>query len=314
MLWSCTTTEKEADFYIWKNNPDLQKEELALLEKANTQTLHVRFFDIAASEGFPEQRSVLKEFSTANLSTEFVPTVFITNEAFQTDGKDYLQNLAEKTFEQIESMAHHFEMDFDEIQIDCDWMNSTQENYFEFLENLQEISQKEISSTLRLHQIKYKEQTGIPPIDKVYLMAYATSSPIEEENLNSILDLDLLKNYLSTINDYPLDFDIALPIYSWAIAKNHLGKKKLINGISSADLDADDFKLLDDGTYEVQRDLFLNGIYLNEGFTLKIEHISPELLKETKDYLDNKIKKPYRFVYYHLDREFTNRYSTKDLL
>ena len=95
---------------------------------------------------------------------------------------------------------------------------------------------------MRLHQVKDKQQTGIPKVNKVYLMCYATSSPLDNSNANSILEVNLLKNYLHNLQDYPLKMDIALPIYSWGIVTNHLGKKKLINALEEKDLQNRNFQ------------------------------------------------------------------------
>ena len=70
-------------------------------------------------------------------------------------------------------------------------------------------------------------------------MCYSTSSPLADTPENSILDVTTLKNYLSGIGEYPLKLDIALPIYSWGIVTNHLGKHKLINAVSEENLKAD---------------------------------------------------------------------------
>jgi hypothetical protein len=43
--------------------------------------------------------------------------------------------------------------------------------------------------------VKDKAQTGVPPVEKVYLMCYSTSSPLENSSKNSILDVVILKNY-----------------------------------------------------------------------------------------------------------------------
>jgi hypothetical protein len=45
---------------------------------------------------------------------------------------------------------------------------------------------------------------GIPPVRKVYLMCYSTSSPLENSDKNSILDIQILKNYLSEVQNYPI--------------------------------------------------------------------------------------------------------------
>ena len=200
-----------------------------------------------------------------------------------------------------------------EINIDCDWTARTRKVYFSFLGKLHKQSGKDISCTLRLHQIKYKKDTGIPPVSKGYLMCYATSNPTEEMTKNSILDMDLLKSYTKNINDYPLAFDIALPLYSWGIVTNHRGEKKLINGLTADDLQPPVFKQKDDFTYEVMQDCFLHGLYINKGFTVKIEAITPELLTEAKHYLNEKIDNDYAIVYFHLSKGFLERFTINEL-
>jgi hypothetical protein len=54
-------------------------------------------------------------------------------------------------------------------------------------------------------------------------MCYSTSSPLEKSDKNSILDVNILKSYLSKMEDYPVKkIEVALPIYSWGIITNHL--------------------------------------------------------------------------------------------
>jgi hypothetical protein len=150
-----------------------------------------------------------------------------------------------------------------------------------------------------------KEKTGVPPVDKGVLMCYATSQPTGKPDKNSILDIPLLKNYLQTVNDYPLDFDVALPLYSWGIVTNHLGKIKLINGLTAKEMEGNEnFKKLSENQFEVAEDCFFREFYLNKGFKIKIENITPELLREAKTFLDKKIKNDYHIVYYHLDKPF----------
>lgn len=300
-------------FYVWKTTPNLTEKEERVFDQTKAKNLYVRLFDIVTDLGKPTPQAVLKEWKT-ELSTEaFIPVVFITNETFAEINPSAREELARNTFELIEEITGQYDLDYKEIQIDCDWTETTKEAYFSFLKDLKKISEKEVTSTLRLHQVKYRRFTGIPPVDKVYLMAYATSSPIAEQEVNSILDLELLKDYLESINSYPLEFDIALPLYSWAIVSNHLGRKKLINGIAEEDLSPEDFEQKE-GRFIAKKDLFLEGLYINEGFEVKIEGISPALLKETKTYLNQKVKKPFAVVYYHLDHRFTDRFTIKDLL
>lgn len=315
-FWNCISESKNiplgTNFYVWKTQPDLTETEKSVFKKTQAQKLYVRFFDVAEENGRIQPRAILKNFDPNFISAEIVPTLFITNESFYDLNKEDSTVLAENIFTMLSKITSDLNIDYNEIQIDCDWTSSTKNNFFFFLEKLGELSQKNMSSTLRLHQIKYKESVGIPPVDKVYVMAYATSNPIENQEENSILDMDLLKDYTANINDYPLDFDIALPLYSWAIVSNHFDRKKLINGISEEDLTPDDFEKKE-SFYVAKNNVFLGGLYINKGFTVKIEGISPELLAEAKTYFEKKLTRPYHLVYYHLDRRFTNRFDLKEL-
>lgn len=145
-----------------------------------------------------------------------------------------IEDLASRVNTFIQTQMKHLGLGVaKEIQIDCDWTAATHDDYFKFLELLKKESSVPMSVTLRLHLVKDRDKTGIPPVDRVYLMCYATSSPLENSDHNSILDLGILKNYLAHIQDYPIKkMTVALPIYSWDIIENHLGKHKLINGLT----------------------------------------------------------------------------------
>ncbi|WP_192348393.1 hypothetical protein [Algoriphagus sp. Y33] len=305
----------QTHFYYWKSNARLGELEKETFETLQAEKLYIRLFDIDKKPGTqPEPVGVINAFDTTGLNAVYIPVVFITNRVFTGLTQEEIKLLAVNTHQLIGQISKKNKpINYGEIQIDCDWTNTTQSAFFSFLEHLKQLSNTEISCTLRLHQVKYKESTGIPPVDKVYLMAYATSSPLEDTKLNSILDLALLEDYLQTINEYPLPFDVALPLYSWAIVTNHLGEKKLINGVSTQELENENFEKNNSSTYTVLQDVFVRGMWLNKGFTVKVEAISPQLLRDTKIYFRKKIKQPYNLIYYHLDSLFLERFSIDDL-
>ena len=310
----CTQQNRpNIQFYHWKSTVDFNETEVQLFKNLRSNKLYLRLFDVDTKNGIVEPIGAINKFDSQTLSADYIPVIFITNRTFTNTTPNKITILAEHVSILISRITSDTKIfNFEEIQIDCDWTATTKENYFLFLETLKKITNKNITCTLRLHQVKFKKTTGIPPVKKVYLMCYATSNPIQNDGENSILDLDLLKDYLQKINDYPISFDIALPIYSWAIVTNHLGKSKLINAVTQSDLSTVNFKK-DNNNFTAIDDTFLKGFYVNKGFTIKVETISPELLNETKTFLKSKINQPYDIVYYHLDSIFTNRYSLKDL-
>lgn len=305
LLLSCEKNQTHSyTFYYWRTHLSLNQAEKGELKKATYPYLYTRFFDIDKVAGKFQPVGVMTKDQTFQTDKTIVPVVFIKNEVFYDITLEEINFLAKNVSTLIKKKQTEFNFKKSrEIQIDCDWTAGTNKEYFEFLKQLKEISGLEITCTLRLHQVKNSALSGIPPVDKVYLMCYSTSSPLENSTKNSILEVQTLKNYLSRINRYPLDVEVALPIFSWGIITNHLGKHKLINALSAKDLNRPEFKKISETEAEVLKDGFYFGFYLNKGFHIKVEEISNEQLTEVKNYLDTKLNS-YNIIYYHLDEKF----------
>lgn len=306
LIFSCSKKEKHPyTYYYWKTNLALNETEKKALAHSTTPYLYTRFFDVNKVNGKFEPVAVITKDKSFQTEKEIIPTVFITNQTFLNIKREEIPFLAKSIDDLIQKKAKDYQLvESKEIQIDCDWTAGTKDDYFKFLKELKKISNKEVTCTLRLHQVKDKDLMGIPPVDKVYLMCYSTSSPMENSIKNSILDLDILKSYLSKLEDYPLkNIEVALPIYSWGIVTNHLGKHKLINALSVKDLENPDFRKISDDQIEILKDGFYFGNFLNKGFKIKIEEISNEQLDYVIQFLDKKIQH-YNIIYYQLDSKF----------
>lgn len=316
LLTSCRQNPKHhIDFYYWKTEFSINNTEKDFFEKLGCKKLYLHFFDVdKENTEIRPKAKLIPVPSPLPLNTEYTPVIFITNRVFHDISKDQVQELAQHIFSLIKEIRTKNKIPANnEIQIDCDWTETTRKAYFAMLLELKRLSKEKISCTIRLHQVKYRNATGVPPVDKGYLMCYATSNPEEQTDINSILDIPLLKNYTANINDYPLNLDVALPLYSWAVITNHLGQIKLINGITENELQLPKFKKTAPNKFLVQEDMFFHGLYLNKDFIVKIEQITPELLAEAKNYLNTKIEKEYNIVYYHLDKQFLERFSIEQL-
>ncbi|ASK31636.1 hypothetical protein CEY12_16625 [Chryseobacterium sp. T16E-39] len=306
LLTSCSEKDKHPyTFYYWKTKLALDQEEKKALDKATAPYLYTRFFDINKVNGRFQPVAVITENKSFDTDKQIVPTVFITNQTFLNISKEEIQFLAENIHHLIEKKIKEYHLNAgQEIQIDCDWTAGTRDDYFSFLKQLKKISHKGVSCTLRLHQVKDKALMGIPPVEKVYLMCYSTSSPLENSDKNSILDVNILKSYLSKLEDYPIKkIEVALPIYSWGIVTNHLGKHKLINALSQNDLKNPNFKKVSDHEIEILKDGFYFGNYLNKGFMIKVEEITNDQLRDVITFLDKKIPE-FTIIYYQLDAKF----------
>jgi len=315
LLFSCDSTKNHPiDFYYWRSNFELTQQEKNVVNELQVKNIYIRLFDVDKLENQPKPIGTIKNFSASELQVNYIPTVFITNRTFVGLNEDEVKRLASNVNKLISEIARSGNLkSYSEIQIDCDWTKSTRANYFAFLEELKTVSNKQLSATLRLHQVKFKEREGIPPLDKMVLMCYATENPNEVVDRNSILDLDLAKDYLHNLENYPIKLDVALPIYSWAIVTNTIGKVKLVNSFSEDDLVGKPVVNKGKGIYEVTDDFFVEKFYLSKGFKIKVENINPELLSDSKAFLDSKLKYDYSIIYYHLDDKFTQQYNLKDL-
>lgn len=297
--------ERRYTFYYWKTHLTLDHAEKDALQKASLPFLYTRFFDVDKIYGKFQPVGVITKDESFATGKQIIPTVFITNRTFLNITDQEIKFLAKSIYGLVRKKASAYHLKTgNEIQIDCDWTAGTRDDYFKFLNELKKISGRTVTCTLRLHQVKDKKQMGIPPVDKVFLMCYSTSSPLENSDRNSILDVNTLKSYLSKVGDYPVkNIEVALPIYSWGIVTNHLGKHRLINALSGKDLNNPSFKKISDTEAEVLKDGFYFGHYLNKGFRIKVEEISDGQLQDVIGFLEKKIK-PFDIIYYQLDRKF----------
>ncbi|WP_353147061.1 hypothetical protein [Chryseobacterium sp.] len=303
---SCSKKEDHLyTFYYWKTNLKLDKDEKKALDRATVPYLYTRFFDVDKVDGKFQPVAVITKDQSFQTDKEIVPTVFVTNQTLLNISSEEIKFLAESIYHLVQKKTDEYHLKTgNEIQIDCDWTAGTRNDYFRFLKELKRVSGKEITCTLRLHQVKDKKQTGIPPVEKVYLMCYSTSSPLEKSDKNSILDVAVLKSYLSKIEEYPIkNIEVALPIYSWGIVTNHLEKHRLINALSEKDLNNPNFKKINENEAEILKDGFYFGNYLNKGFRIKIEEISTEQLEDVILFLQKKIPH-FNIIYYQLDSKF----------
>lgn len=306
LLTSCSKKQKHPyTFYYWKTHLKLNVPEKKSLSASTSPFLYTRFFDVDKINGKFQPVAVITQDKDFKTDHQIVPTVFITNKTFLHITKEEIHFLAESIHHLIKKKAFDYQLKINnEIQIDCDWTAGTKEDYFEFLKQLKHVAQKDITCTLRLHQVKDKNLMGIPPVEKVYLMCYSTSSPLEDSDKNSILDLNSMKNYLSKLEEYPITkIEVALPIYSWGIVTNHVNKHKLINALTVADLDKPDFKKISGNEVEILKNGFYFGNFLSKGFKIRVDEISQEQLNSAIAFLDKKLS-TYNIIYYQLDSKF----------
>lgn len=301
-------------FYHWKTNLSIDSTAILSLDALKVEKLYVKFFDIdwnsSAGEAIPKAILIANDF---DLKKEIIPTIYITNRTFLKSDENAQKVLAQRTAQKIKSISKKYGISSPkEIQFDCDWSGKTREAFFDFIK----IFRKEIevpiqiSSTIRLHQVKYFEKAGVPPVDRGMLMFYNMSDLDDWETENSILDLAEAEKYFQNFDRYPLTLDVALPAYSWAVLFRNGKLIKLIPEVKKTELSQ--FELLEKNRYKVKESTYFQGHYLYENDWIRYENIEPETLLKAANRLAGIIENPNLTVsFYHLGNHSFEDFSIK---
>ena len=297
-------------FYHWQTNLELSQTEQAYLDSLAVQKLYAKFFDVEwdAAREMPVPLAEVEIGEIAQL--DIVPCIFITNRTFQNLSDEKIPWLAERVDEKLRELWQQLPgQALREVQFDCDWTASTRDRFFQFLENFKaKNADIQLSATIRLHQLRDHEQTGVPPVDKGMLMFYNTGDLESWQEENSILNMEIAKSYLQSDFrrpdiSYQIPLDLALPIFAWGVLFRDGRMIRLINDLRPEQLtDTTRFQKLADNRFEVTKSTYLDGYYLYKDDHIRTEAIDPALLLQATDILKNKLKNDNLTVaFYHLD-------------
>jgi hypothetical protein len=320
LFQNCQKTPRSVKmaFYHWKTTLNA-----ADFTKLDTSKVYIKLFDVDWNDvsASPKPLAELTNFKKLPKSVVFVPTIFLTNKVFAK-----ISEHPETANEQIYKLAHHiFEKVskntegayFSEIQLDCDWTATTRESYFSLLKNIKKVfPNTKLSATIRLHQIKFMDKTGVPPVERGLLMAYNMGNLDDVKTENSILNIETLKSYLKNFDTYPLDLDVALPIFNWGIVFRDGQAVKIINNLSKEDLQQTPqyFQQNSDNRFILLKNQYLKGLYLYENDEIRLEAPPLSILRSAATFLAQNIKnKELTVAFYHLDSATLLNYKYEDL-
>jgi hypothetical protein len=307
-------------FYHWKTTLDLTDDEEKLLLKNKTNPLYIRLMDLVWDEDkqFAIPTAQLQVRRPIPTDIAIAPVLFITNEVFEKTPSEQIENIAERVIDRIHDKLYNNDGEsplIKELQVDCDWTVTTKDKYFAFLKHLNTGFSFPITATIRLHQVKFFEKTGVPPVKRGMLMFYNMGDLGEAKTQNSILDLETAKSYMTNFDKYPLSLDVALPLFEWGVVRRDGKVVNLLNALTLNDLsDSLTFKKLDKGLYRVEESSYLKSYYCYEGDEIRLESASPEQLKEAAKLLAKYLKKEQRKIcFYHLDSDILLRFPPEIL-
>ena len=258
---------------------------------AGFNRLYLRFFDVAPAPGEISRGGAAIPVAPLELSAPLpqgvtiIPVVFIQNDVLR--GGIDASALAAHILVKIAGVATQAQVVVDEVQLDCDWSDATQDRYFALLRAIKaqapaRLQRKVValSATIRLHQVKYLQRTGVPPVDRGMLMYYNMGKIAAGSSRLSIYNQDDADKYVSWITRYPLPLDLALPVFSWAIQQRGGAVVALLESMVETELAASDlFARSTLTTYSVTRSGLFHGHYFYQGDLVRFETVTPELTR-----------------------------------
>ncbi len=332
-LTACKSRDMERSsisFYFWRTQLALDSLERSYLKSLEVKKLYVRFFDVAWNprQGKAQPLGILG-FGTDTLPLreirEIVPTVFITHQTLLTLPDSLRADLAQNITQQISKVAENqrFRQIFpsakiSEIQLDCDWTPSSRAAYFDLIALIKARldSTQRVSITLRLHQYRYPQKTGIPPAAAASLMCYNTGNLHDLSTQNSILDTETVDAYLVSKQPYPIALNYAVPIFSWGVLIRSGRVMNLLSDMHAHDVSSANFQELKDKPqhFRVLKSHYFKGVYLYKNDLIRYEAIDNETLHRLAALLRQGIKgQPREWIFYHLNHADLEKFSVESL-
>lgn len=291
--------------YHWKTTFDLSAQDSVFLAEHEVGRIYVKFFDVEVENGQAVPAGDVCFKGAVPEGVEIVPTVYITVDALR---QLKTEQLAEKIYKRVCAMmkGNHIE-GVREVQIDCDWTETTRDLYFGLCQHMHDqlsMNGLLLSSTIRLHQLTQP----VPPVDCGVLMMYNTGSVVSPQTDNSILTYEVAHKYLRRVNGYDLPLDVAYPMFSWSVVFSEDKFRKLSN-IAPGD---NCLRQKDSTHYEVVRDSKKYG--LSKGERIRYEAVSSEEVLRVKALVENALPDSNRsIILYHLGSNTYQKYSDNEI-
>lgn len=310
--------ETHRAFYHWKQRYDPNPEESKALHQLGVSRLYLKCFDVDLQAGNPVPVAITDLRAPLPDSTLIIPVVFIMNEVFLGKDSTVAHDIARRTATLLEQVCRNIPpASIPEIQLDCDWTRSTRDAYFAFLRAIRKapfFQNRQLSATIRLHQVKYTSGSGVPPADKGLLMCYNMGDLRKPGDHNSIIDLPTLKSYTGNdrITTYPLPLDFALPLFEWDV----FFRKGQYGGLTRNMPVTDERIFHKSGkyAYAVVKDTTINGVRLHPGDVIRREDSEPAVLRQAAEHLSGQ-RQPGApvIIFYHLEPGILKKYDLHEL-
>lgn len=289
-------------FYYWRTVFSLDSVERAALQRNRVDTLYVRYFDVDRG---PAPVAPIRFADTVGRLV-VVPVVYLRNRVFEADTTALVENVR-ALVARIDAQGG---IRTAVIQFDCDWTEKTKDRYFGFLRGYARATGAVVSCTVRLHQVKYPERSGVPPVDHGVLMFYNMGT-IDAGNGSSIYDARITQRYIASLHTYPLPMDVALPVFAWGLQVRDGRVIGPLNKMDSSSFEGDtNFVRVREGRYRAVHSCFKDGYYFQASDEAKTECVSAadllNIVRSVNRYSNRRIR---NLIFFDLNRHNLVQYD-----
>lgn len=272
-------------FYYWRTVLELGEAERAALRALAIERIYLRMFDVAWQDERAEQVGKVSLAAGQTLPVgrdgpiELVPVVFVREEVLRKLSREQRAEMTVALWKEVAARAAALGFAPKELQLDCDWTDGTREAFFAMLQQLEGLSGLPLSSTIRLHQVKYRERTGVPPVERGMLMFYNMGKFSAEPGSRMIFDAESAAKYVARLGEYPLPLDVALPLWSWTVHVRDGAVLDVLQSTDPSELEGAEGlrRVQGEGVrYRATKTTFFRGVLLREGDELAGEVTGPE--------------------------------------
>lgn len=308
----------ERSFYYWKTVYSLNPEEKIILDSLSVKKLYIRYFDVDWDEKnkrpIPKAPISFKEIPTYNV----VPVIFITNRTMVNIAEIEIPELAKSIVSKVESLHVNQRLSYGEIQMDCDWSEKSRKNYFKLLQEIKILigGSLVLSATIRLHQVKFSNRTGVPPVDRGVLMVYNMAAINDLNTVNSIFDAEIVDQYTDNLADYPLHLDLAFPMYLQNVlfrGGQYIGVWRDKN-IFDPKLLPSYFKHVEKNTYKCIKDTFMHNMFIRNEDIVRIEETHLSEVKNVLKTIKNQLKSDtFTIIFFDINSSHAKHTSIEEI-
>ncbi|HEY4338195.1 MAG TPA: hypothetical protein VGM89_19945, partial [Puia sp.] len=310
---ACGHRPKSMSFYYWRTSFTLDSLEQRTLRDHSVTSLYIRYFDVDWPPGdtIPAPVAPIRFNSdSATGGYSVIPVVFFRNRVFEKTVPAAIPALVAKVEALVRRINASAHANPQQIQFDCDWTEKTKGSYFAFLREYKRVAAIPISATIRLHQVKYPDRTGIPPVDHGVLMFYNMGN-IDAGPGSSIYDRSIAHRYTPSLRSYPLTLDLALPIFSWSLLVRDGKVVQLLDKINAGPFEKDtNFVRSTPRTFTARHAGFLHGYYFQSNDVIKLEFISSDdllgIVSEVNRHTNHRIR---NLIFFDLDSQNLRQYD-----